>query len=95
MHSQQQAREQAAQEAASGAGRTSFDMVHGGDSGNELERRSSQDYGRQSYGSEQQQRHSGGDQRDSGYSVASTHDYLGYSNQQGMWDNEERTEDLW
>ncbi|CAK3958396.1 hypothetical protein DOTSEDRAFT_68467 [Lecanosticta acicola] len=104
---EQQAREQAAQEAASGAGRTSFDMVHGGDSGNELERGSAQDYGRQSHassrgGAEQQQQqqqqgqYDGGDQqRDSGYSVASTHDYLGYSNQQGLWENGERSEELW
>jgi hypothetical protein len=36
-----------------------------------------------------------------GYSVASTHDYLGYPKdqhsfgQQGLWDDEEKTEDLW
>ena len=38
-----------------------------------------------------------------GYSVASTHDYLGYpkdqpvfgTGQEGLWDDEERTEELW
>ncbi|KAK4506897.1 hypothetical protein PRZ48_000630 [Zasmidium cellare] len=38
----------------------------------------------------------GGSGGGSGYSVASTHDYLGYSNnQQSMWDDEERAEELW
>lgn len=117
-HSQQQAREEAAQSAQSSSNRTSFDMIHGGQrNGNDAgessssghDRRSSEEYSRQqySYSSQSGSGHSrtngngysGGNSNSgggSGYSVASTHDYLGYSNnQQGLWEDEERAEELW
>ena len=57
---------------------------------------SSEDYGRNAYAYSSQSgpgytRTNGGN-----YSVASTHDYLGYSSsQQDLWDDDDREQELW
>lgn len=84
---------------------TSLDAGESSSSG--YDRRSSEEYSRQQYSYSSQNgpgyprtngngNPEGGSGGISGYSVASTHDYLGYSNnQQGLWDDEERAEELW
>ncbi|KXS99660.1 hypothetical protein AC578_9900 [Pseudocercospora eumusae] len=114
---EEQARQEAANNANSDAGRTSFDMVHEGQMNYESQqqqqsshhqRRASQDRGQQSYsshsgsGSNPRTNGAGANGTNSqGYSVATTHDYLGYSksepfsSQQGLWNEREVEEELW
>ena len=59
------------------------------------DRHSSEDYGNDSYAYSSQSgtgrtRTNGGN-----YSVASTHDYLGHSGNQQLWDDDDREEELW
>ncbi|KAF7195560.1 Protein zds1 [Pseudocercospora fuligena] len=112
----EQARQEAANNANSDAGRTSFDMVHEGQMNYESQqqqhsshqRRASQDRGQQSYsshsgnGSNPRTNGAGANGTNSqGYSVATTHEYLGYSksepfsSQQGLWNEREVEEELW
>lgn len=59
------------------------------------DRQTSEDYGRNAYGYSSQSGPGHARTNGGNYSVASTHDYLGYSGSQQLWDDDEREEELW